>query len=158
MPLRTNWHMALRELAINADKQDDLLLDEFKMLQAVEADHLQEVPLCWKKKPNTNSFRRITNTIQEINHGPLNREQYPGAIAYLLLHLVFKLDYLTKPEGYMMEELEHRKGSILPRKTNPTSTKIWPWPKTCKNFWSGPKKNCSKKCTGCAALLASPLR
>ncbi|HOY17166.1 MAG TPA: hypothetical protein PLC89_07735 [Haliscomenobacter sp.] len=99
-------YMALRELAINADKQDDLLLDEFKMLQAVEADHLQEVPLLEKEAKYTFIQEEITNTIQEINHGPLNREQYPGAIAYLLLHLVFKLDYLIKPEGYMMEELE----------------------------------------------------
>lgn len=99
-------YMALRELAINADKQDDLLLDEFKMLQAVEADHLQEIPLAEKEAKYKFIQEEITNTILEVNQGPLNRDQYPGAIAYLLLHLVFKLDYLIKPEGYMMEELE----------------------------------------------------
>jgi hypothetical protein len=99
-------YMALRELAINADKQDDLLLDEFKMLQAVEADHLQEIPLLEKEAKYKFIQEAISSTLREVLEGPLNREQYPGAIAYLLLNLVFKLDYLVKPEGYMMEELE----------------------------------------------------
>lgn len=99
-------YMALRELAVNADKQDDLLLDEFKMLQAVEADHLQEIPLLEKEAKYKFIQAAISSTLREVLEGPLNREQYPGAIAYLLLNLVFKLDYLVKPEGYMMEELE----------------------------------------------------
>jgi hypothetical protein len=99
-------YMALRELAINADKQDDLLLDEFKMLQAVEAEHLQEIPRAEKEAKYQFIQDAIRKTLQEVNEGPLNREQYPGGIAYLLLHLVFRLDYLIKPEGYMMEELE----------------------------------------------------
>lgn len=99
-------YIALRELAINADKQDDLLLDEFKMLQAVEADHLKEIPLLEKEAKYKFIQEAITSTLREVLEGPLNREQYPGAIAYLLLNLVFKLDYLVKPEGYMMEELE----------------------------------------------------
>ena len=99
-------YMALRELAINADKQDDLLLDEFKMLQAVEADHLQEIPLLEKEAKYKFIQAAISSTLREVLEGPLNRDQYPGAIAYLLLNLVFKLDYLVKPEGYMMEELE----------------------------------------------------
>jgi len=99
-------YMALRELATNADKQDDLLLDEFKMLQAVEADHLQEIPLLEKEAKYHFIQESIQATLREIQEGPLNREQYPGAVAYLLLNLVFKLDYLVKPEGYMMEELE----------------------------------------------------
>lgn len=99
-------YMALRELATNADKQDDLLLDEFKMLQAVEADHLQEIPLLEKEAKYHFIQESIQTTLREIQEGPLNREQYPGAVAYLLLNLVFKLDYLVKPEGYMMEELE----------------------------------------------------
>lgn len=99
-------YMALRELAINADKQDDLLLDEFKMLQAVEADHLQEIPLLEKEAKYNFIQTAIQSTLREVQDGPLNREQYPGAVAYLLLNLVFKLDYLIKPEGYMMEELE----------------------------------------------------
>lgn len=99
-------YMALRELAINADKQDDLLLDEFKMLQAVEADHLQEIPLLEQEAKYKFIQAAISSTLREVLEGPLNRDQYPGAIAYLLLNLVFKLDYLVKPEGYMMEELE----------------------------------------------------
>lgn len=99
-------YIALRELATNADKQDDLLLDEFKMLQAVEADHLKEIPLLEKEAKFRFIQQSIQATLHEVQEGPLNREQYPGAIAYLLLNLVFKLDYLVKPEGYMMEELE----------------------------------------------------
>ena len=41
-----------------------------------------------------------------MEDGPVNKSQYPGAYAYLLLHLMYKLDYLTEPQGVMMETLE----------------------------------------------------
>ena len=37
-------YYALKELATSADKQDDLLIDEFRMLKPVETDHLQAIP------------------------------------------------------------------------------------------------------------------
>ncbi len=99
-------YSALREVATHADKQDDLLLDEFKVLDPVDTSHLRELAPDEKKAKYNFIERQIKTVLNEIENGTLDREQYPGGMAYLLLNLIYKLDYLIKPEGYMMETLE----------------------------------------------------
>ncbi len=97
---------ALKEIAANADKQDDLLLDEFSRLQRIQDAPVGELPL-WEKEVK---YRFIQEEIQKtrslIEEGPVNKTNYPGAYAYAVLHLMYKLDYLTEPQGVMMETLE----------------------------------------------------
>ena len=91
---------ALKEMATKADKHDDLLLDEFtKALQPIEVNHL--VPLNEKEKESKYQYitGQISQVLNIIETGKLNRDQYATGIAFLLLHLVYKLDYLIKPEG-----------------------------------------------------------
>lgn len=102
---------ALKELATNADKQDDLLLDEFQMLQPIDVSHLEPLPETEKLIKFNYIKREIETTLDEMQNGSLDKNQYPRAISVLLLDLIYRLDYLTKPEGYMMESLErmHRR-------------------------------------------------
>ncbi|MEZ4950996.1 MAG: hypothetical protein R2784_16670 [Saprospiraceae bacterium] len=116
-------YYALKELSVNADKMDDLLIEEFETLHPVHSHHIEEVPIEVKKAKYDFICKQIKSVMHEIDHGNLKEEQYPGAIAYLLLDLVYKLDYLITPEGYMMELLErvHRQyfendGSSVPLK------------------------------------------
>jgi hypothetical protein len=99
-------YYALREVAIKADKQDDLLIEEFQHLDAIETTHLEELP----QEEKATKYRYIKDCIDgvlhEIEHGKLDRSQYASSYGYLLLDLIFKLDYLIKPEGFMMETLE----------------------------------------------------
>lgn len=98
---------ALKEMALRADKQDDLLLDEFgEFLSPVEITHLRE--LSAEEKTLKLGFLRshIQTVIDYLAAGKLNPEEQPGAVAYLLLDLVYRLDYLLIPEGYTMEALE----------------------------------------------------
>ncbi len=97
---------ALKELAVNADKQDDLLLDEFNMLQPVDVSHLKPLPQDEKEVKYHYIKQEIEATLEEMNNGSLDKNQYPRGISVLLLDLIYRLDYLTKPEGYMMESLE----------------------------------------------------
>jgi hypothetical protein len=99
-------YYAIRELAINADKQDDILIDEFEELQPIENKYL--IAITEEEKSVKYNFvtNEIIDVLEEIENGQLNANQYPGGIAYLLLDLCYKLDYLTKPEGFMMEALE----------------------------------------------------
>ncbi len=99
-------YYALKELATNADKQDDLLLDEFRSLDAINLDHLRPIPIEEKEAKYKYINRAIKKVVDEVNSKKLDAKQYPGGIAYLLLDLVYKLDFLTKPEGFMMEALE----------------------------------------------------
>ncbi len=99
-------YYALKELATNADKQDDLLIDEFRELEAVEISHLRGLPEELKAVKYRFLEGEIRKTLVYIQEGPLEARQYSGGMAYLLLHLCYKLDYLIKPEGFMMETLE----------------------------------------------------
>lgn len=99
-------YFALKEMAIQADKFDDLLLDEFDMLQPMEVSHLIEIPETVKEVKYNFIVAEIQKVLLEIKEGTLDADKYPGGIGYLLLNLVYKLDYLVKPEGFMMEALE----------------------------------------------------
>lgn len=99
-------YYALKEVAIQADKQDDLLLEEFQYLEPVAADHLQEISLEAKKGKIDFITQRIRKTLDWIDGGAINPQQHPGGLAYLMLALIYKIDYLVKPEGYTTETLE----------------------------------------------------
>jgi hypothetical protein len=99
-------YYALKELATRADKHDDLLLDEFRNLQAVETDHLETLPQQEKEVKHQFLVNEVQNVLREIDNGKLDKDQYPGGIAYILLSAIYKLDFLVVPEGYMMEMLE----------------------------------------------------
>jgi len=99
-------YYALKELATNADKQDDLLEDEFKNITLVGVDHLKEISEKEKKIKYsffTKKIKTVVNTI--VDHGK-TVEEYPGGLGYHLLNTAYKLDYLISPEGFMMEALE----------------------------------------------------
>ncbi len=119
-------YYALKEIATNADKQDDLLLEEFKVLQPIESTHLQELPEPEKEAKYNYLQQEIQKVLDEIDTGKLNREQYPGGIAYLLLDLTYRLDYLIKPEGFTMEALEriHRLYFAKDEKTIPQKNQV----------------------------------
>ena len=97
---------ALKEMALQADKQDDLLLEEFKQLLPVEINHLRQLNSTEKAGKLGFLNRKIEEELTYLASNHCNPEEHPGAIAYLLLDLVYKLDFLIIPEGYTMEALE----------------------------------------------------
>jgi hypothetical protein len=99
-------YYALKEIAVNADKQDDLLIDEFQMLKPINTGHLVDIDPAVKEIKYLFLQKEIKNVFHEIDHGKLNTIQYPGGVGYLMLNLGYKLDYLLKPEGNTMEALE----------------------------------------------------
>jgi hypothetical protein len=99
-------YYALKELATNADKLDDLLLDEFAELSKITEAPRTDLPLAEKEFKYQFLIAQIKQALAEMDQGPLDKVQFPGGIGYILLSLVFKLDYLIQPQGYMMETLE----------------------------------------------------
>jgi len=97
---------ALRELAIHADKQDDLLLDEFRNLRPVETAGFGDLPLAEKELKYHYIRHDIEQVFALLDQAKPDPNQYPGTYAYLLLALAFRLDYLVKPEGFMMDTME----------------------------------------------------
>ncbi len=100
---------ALKEVAINSDKLDDLLIDEYDVLSPINNQHIGESTEAERETKYQFVHQWISKTL-EITKS-LNKRELAAGVAYLLLDLTYKMDYLIKPEGFLMETLEriHRR-------------------------------------------------
>lgn len=97
-------YYGLKELATKADKQDDLLVQEFSSLQMIDTDHVIEIPAAEKEIKYKFFIQFIQETLDYIK--TLDADKFSGGIAYLLLTLAFRIDYMICPEGKLLNELE----------------------------------------------------
>jgi hypothetical protein len=97
---------ALKEVAINADKQDDLLLDEFPMLKALDTGSRRDISLAHKEIKYHFMITQIQLVLNELDANRPDASRHAGMAAYMLLDLVYRIDYLTRPEGFVLETLE----------------------------------------------------
>jgi hypothetical protein len=97
-------YYGLKELATKADKQDDLLVQDFTTLLPIDTEHIIPIP-DEEKEVKLRFFKKwIEETIAMI--GAIDNDKYSGGIAYLLLALAYRIDYLIVPEGKLQLELE----------------------------------------------------
>lgn len=99
-------YYAFKELAVNADKEDDLLVNRFGPLEIINNRHVNSIDPEIKKIFYDYFIEEINKILSVNERGILNAEKYAGGISYTYLHLAYKLDYLIKPEGLLMEEIE----------------------------------------------------
>lgn len=95
-------YYGLKELATRADRQDDILISEFKSLIDIESKSgsYSQTELDIMKK----YYRKwISECLEKIN--TLNKEQYSGAISYILLNILYRIDYLLIPHGTILNEI-----------------------------------------------------
>ena len=97
-------YYALKELATKADKQDDLLVQDFSSLQALDTEHITGIPEAEKETKFVFVQKWISETLQYVQ--TLDAEKFSGGVSYLLLVLAFRIDYLVCPEGSLQAELE----------------------------------------------------
>ncbi|MGZ3844676.1 MAG: hypothetical protein ACXVBJ_06580 [Flavisolibacter sp.] len=97
-------YYGLKELATKADKQDDLLVHDFTTLLPTENEHIIDIP----EEEKEIKFRYFKLWIQQTLDlaGSIDADKFSGGIAYLLLALAYRLDYLVVPEGKLLSELE----------------------------------------------------
>ena len=90
-------YYGLKELATKADKHDDLLVQDFASLESIDNDHIVSLPQ--KEKEIKYSYLQswIRKTLDTI--ATLDADKFSGGIAYLLLSLIYRIDYLVAPEG-----------------------------------------------------------
>ncbi len=116
-------HFALKEMALTADKQDDLLLDEFKSLAPVDLPNIKILPDHIKEIKYNYLVSEINAVLDEINSKNYNHSKFSGGIAFLLLNVSYKLDYLVKPEGFTLETFENIHRSYFSKDGNNTVKK-----------------------------------
>lgn len=97
-------YYGLKELATKSDKQDDLLIQDFAMLEQVDMEHVGDLT-AEEKRIRLFYFRKfIQETLDQV--ASLDREKMSGGISYMLLALGYRLDYLITPEGKLLQDLE----------------------------------------------------
>lgn len=97
-------YFGLRELAIHADRQDDLLLSDFGELRAVPPRVIESLPV-EELEVKYRYFRRwIQETLDLVEKK--NPDSAATAISYLLLGLLYRINFLLAPDGKLLAELE----------------------------------------------------
>jgi hypothetical protein len=97
-------YYGLKELSTKGDKQDDLLVQDFTALQTIDTEHVIEIPNEEKEIKYQWLQKWIDETISYIK--TLDGDKFSGGIAYLLLALAYRIDYLIVPEGKVLHDLE----------------------------------------------------
>jgi hypothetical protein len=97
-------YYGLKEVATKADKQDDLLVHDFTTLLPVDNGHIIEIP----EEEKAIKLKYFKLWIQETLDlaASIDADKFSGGIAYLLLALAYRIDYLIAPEGKLLSELE----------------------------------------------------
>lgn len=114
-------YYGLKELATKADKQDDLLVQDFAMLQSADSDHLTAIPDKEKEVKYEYLQKWIGQTVDTISG--LDADKFSGGIAYMLLTLIYRIDYLVIPEGKMLNDLEKISGIYFKKDERPVIEK-----------------------------------
>jgi hypothetical protein len=97
-------YYGLKELATKADKQDDLLVNDFKSLIALDTEHIIPIP-DEEKEIKYKYFKQWIQDSLDLVSG-LDADKYSGGIAYVLLALAYRIDFLIVPEGSLLQEVE----------------------------------------------------
>lgn len=97
-------YAGLAELAKKSDQQDDLLLSEFSVLKSTDTDHIIEPNAAMQEAKFQYLVGMVESTKAEV--AKLDAQKMAGGIAFLLLDLTYKIDYLICPQGDLTNSLE----------------------------------------------------
>jgi hypothetical protein len=114
-------YYGLKELATKADKQDDLLVQNFSLLEKADIEHVEPLPDEEKTARYEFMQKWLGETLEHVRS--LDADKFAGGIAYLLLAVVYRIDYLISPEGPIMNELETVPDIYFKKDNRPTAEK-----------------------------------
>ena len=114
-------YYGLKELSTKADKQDDLLVQDFAVLETTDNEHITQIPDSEKDVKNDYLQHWIKESLDVI--AGLDPDKFSGGIAYILLALLFKIDYLITPDGKLLNELEKISGIYFKKDDRPVIEK-----------------------------------
>jgi hypothetical protein len=114
-------YYGLKELATKADKQDDLLVQDFKLLETSDSEHVVTITDAEKEIKYDFIQQWIKKTLDTI--AAVDMEKFSGGIAYMLLALTYRIDYLVVPEGQLLNDLEKIAGIYFKKDERPVTEK-----------------------------------
>ncbi len=114
-------YYGLKELSTKADKQDDLLVQDFSSLETTDDEHVIRLTEAEKEVKYKFFQQWIGNALETING--LDADKFSGAIAYLLLSLSCRIDYMIAPEGKLLNQLERITAIYFKKDDRPVTEK-----------------------------------
>lgn len=114
-------YYGLRELATKSDKQDDLLLQDFSALEMADNGQITPVPEAEKAVKYRFMQQWIRETLDLV--AGVDADKFAGGISYLLLSLVYRIDYMLSPDGKLLSELENIAGLYFRKDERPVTEK-----------------------------------
>lgn len=114
---------SLKELAITADKYDDILVDEFDELDNANTGKIIDLPENIKNIKVRFIKQTLQKTIENVSSMKGHLDAFHNSVSYKLLHCNYKLDFLTKPEGFVMEIIERNHRLFFEKNKNTIAQK-----------------------------------
>jgi hypothetical protein len=99
-------YYGLKEMATRADKKDDVLIEKFDSLEAINDGLIIDLPPIEKKIKYEFMISSATQTINQVDADYDMLKNHSALITYRLLNMAYTFDYLLKPEGMSMELIE----------------------------------------------------
>lgn len=101
------FYYGLKELAINADKEDDLILDSFETLSpSTNGINSNQVSVGWQREKYKFLSEKIRNLLESVDTDDKEHELIHNGLSYQILDLVYTLDFCLLPQGVVMDKLE----------------------------------------------------
>src|SRR5688572_2015062 len=97
-------YYGLKELATKADKQDDLLVQDFTSLVTTGTEHIEQIPDEEKEIKYKHFQKWIKEALDLVE--TIDVDKFSGGIAYMLLALAYRIDYLIAPQGKLQQDVE----------------------------------------------------
>jgi hypothetical protein len=135
-------YYGLKELATKGDKQDDLLVQDFSTLEVSDAEHIEVIDEREKEAKYVYLQKWIQQVLDAIE--PLDVEKFSGGIAYMLLSLIYRIDYLILPEGKLLNDLEKIAAIYFKKDNRPVSEKSRDMAEEFKKIKAVPKEELYK--------------
>lgn len=132
-------YYAWKELATRADKQDDLLIDDFAMLKSIGNTSIEQLSENEKEVKYAYFKKWLDETLKLVSE--LNEDAFSGANSYLLLNCAYKIDYLIAPEGTLMNDLEKLSWDYFARDNKPYTEKNRNMKKALEKIAAKPKED-----------------
>lgn len=114
-------YYGLKELSTKADKQDDLLVQDFSSLQTTDDEHVTQLSDAEKEVKYKYFQKWIGETLETIS--ALDADKFSGAVAYLLLSLSYRIDYMIAPEGKLLNQMERITAIYFKKDDRPVTEK-----------------------------------
>lgn len=113
-------YYAFKELATRADKQDDLLTSDFPLLKSAER-YIEPLNTAEAEIKYKYFQKWISEAMQNIT--ALKEDKFSGGVSYILLDLLYKIDYLILPDGKILNEMEKLSWQYFERNNKPFEEK-----------------------------------